>query len=121
MTIEQSPVTILGDLIEQLESEIDRYEISTSEALARAYAAGADQQLAEDAKWLDHHALNEAHLKTIPVGDLLKEAMRPRPLSLKEQAKFAAAVLRSPDETCSIAELQQHWHTICNALEQLND
>jgi hypothetical protein len=121
MTIEQSPVIILGDLIEQLESDIDRYEISTSEALARAYAAGADQQLAEDAKWLDHHALNEAHLKTIPVGDLLKEAMRPKPPSLKEQAKFAAAVLRSPDETCSIAELQQHWHTICNALEQLND
>jgi len=84
MTIEQSPVTILGDLIEQLESKIDQYEISTSEALARAYAAGADQQLAEDAKWLDHHALNEAHLTIIPVGDLLKEAMRPKPLSLKE-------------------------------------
>ena len=111
----------LGDLIEQLESEIDRYEISMSKALARVYAA-----------WLDCNALNEAHLmalisnlqkmrKTIPVGDLLKEAMRPKPPSLKEQAKFAAAVLRSPDETCSIAELQQHWHTICNALEQLND
>jgi hypothetical protein len=83
--------------------------------------SAADQQLAEDAKWLDYNALNEAHLKTIPVGDLLKEAMRPKPPSLKEQAKFAAAVLRSPDETCSIAELQQHWHTICNALEQLND
>jgi hypothetical protein len=102
MTIEQSPVTILGDLIEQLESEIDRYEISTSEALARAYAAGADQQLAEDAKWLDYNALNEAHLKTIPVGDLLKEAMRPKPPSLKEQAKFAAAVLRSPTENASL-------------------
>ena len=121
MTTDRSSLIIPCDLIEQLESEIDRYEISTSEALARAYAAGADQQLAEDAKWLDCNALNEAHLKTIPVGDLLKEAMRPRPLSLKERAKFAAAVLRSPDETCSIAELQQHWHTICNALEQLND
>ena len=82
----QHSVTALSDLIEQLESDIDRYEISTSEALARAYAAGADQQLAEDAKWLDYHALNEAHLKTIPVGDLLKEAMRPKPPSLKKQA-----------------------------------
>lgn len=86
MTTELNPALKLGDLIEQLESDIDRYEISTSEALARAYAAGADQQLAEDAKWLDYNALNEAHLKTIPVGDLLKEAMRPKPPSLKEQA-----------------------------------
>ena len=51
----------------------------------------------------------------------LRAARRPKPPSLKEQAKFAAAVLRSPDETCSIAELQQHWHTICNALESLPD
>ncbi len=86
MTTELNPALKLGDLIEQLESEIDRYEISTSEALARAYAAGADQQLAEDAKWLDCNALNEVHLKTIPMGDLLKEAMRPKPPSLKEQA-----------------------------------
>lgn len=103
MAIEQSPVTILGDLIEQLESDIDRYEISTSEALARAYAAGADQQLAEDAKWLDHHALNEAHLKTIPVGDLLKEAMRPKPLSLKEQA---LAVIEN-SEICDHVSIEQ--------------
>ena len=82
----QYPVTALSDLIEQLESDIDRYEINTSEALARAYAAGADQQLEQDAKWLDHNALNEAHLKTIPVGDLLKEAMRLMSPSLKEQA-----------------------------------
>ena len=79
-------VTMLSDLIEQLESDIDRYEISTSQALARAYAAGADQQLELDAKWLDHNALNEAHLKVVPMGDVLKEAMRPKPPSLKEQA-----------------------------------
>ena len=79
-------VTMLSDLIEQLESDIDRYEISTSQALARAYAAGADQQLELDAKWLDHNALNEAHLKVVPMGDVLKEVMRPKPPSLKEQA-----------------------------------
>jgi hypothetical protein len=53
---------------------------------ARAAAWGADQQLAEDAKWLDHNALNEPHLRITPVGELLKEAMRPKPPSLKEQA-----------------------------------
>ena len=52
----------------------------------RAAQWGADQQLAEDAKWLDHNALNEPHLRITPVGELLKEAMRPKPPSLKEQA-----------------------------------
>ena len=47
---------------------------------------GANQQLELDAKWLDHNALNEAHLKIAPMGDALKEAMRPKPPSLKEQA-----------------------------------
>jgi hypothetical protein len=52
----------------------------------RAAQWGADQQLAEDAKWLDHNALNEPHLRITPVGESLKEAMRPKPPSLKEQA-----------------------------------
>ena len=47
---------------------------------------GADQQLTADAKWLDHNALNEPHLRITPVGEALKAAMRPKPLSLKEQA-----------------------------------
>lgn len=55
----------------------------------RAAQWGADQQLAKDAKWLDHNALNEPHLKIIPMGESLKEAMRPKPTSLKEQALMA--------------------------------
>jgi len=102
MTIEQSPVTILSDLIEQLESEIDLYEISTSEALARAYAAGADQQLELDAKWLDCNALNEAHLKIAPMGEVLKEAMRPKPPSLK------AGAIEVLDELDGLFE--HHWN-----------
>lgn len=47
---------------------------------------GADQQLLKDSKWLDHNALNESHLRIIPVGESLIQAMRPGPLSLKEQA-----------------------------------
>ena len=94
MTIEQSPVTILGDLIEQLESKIDQYEISTSEALARAYAAGADQQLEQDASWLDTCALFSAHLTITPSGDALREAMRPKQTSLKEQALAELELLR---------------------------
>jgi hypothetical protein len=52
----------------------------------RAAQWGADQQLAEDAEWLDHNALNDVHLKIIPLGEALKEAMRPKLPSLKEQA-----------------------------------
>ena len=111
----QHSVTMLSDLIEQLESGIDCYEISTSQALARAYAAGADQQLELDAKWLDHNALNEAHLKIAPMGDVLKEAMRPKPPSLKEQA------LKALDDI-SIASFEQDAaNTIRYALEQLDD
>jgi hypothetical protein len=50
----------------------------------RAAAWGADQQLTADAKWLDHNALNEPHLRITPVGESLKEAMRPK--SAKERA-----------------------------------
>jgi len=47
---------------------------------------GADQQPANDAEWLDQHALDAPHLKITPVGESLKEAMRPKPPSLKELA-----------------------------------
>ena len=62
--------------------------LSDSERFLTTRAAqwGADQQLELDAKWLDHNALNEAHLKIAPMGEVLKEAMRPKPPSLKEQA-----------------------------------
>ena len=100
---------MLSDLVEQLESDINRYGISTSQAIARAYAAGADQQLELDAKWLDHNALNEAHLKISPMGDALKEAMRPKPSSLKEQALAWCNDYIDPDGV------------IRRALEQLDD
>ena len=75
---------------------------------------GGDEELEACCEWLDCEGWSGESRQ-------LRAARRPKPPSLKEQAKFAAAVLRSPDETCSIAELQQHWHTICCALEQLDD
>tara|TARA_R110000868_G_scaffold64077_1_gene192816 strand:+ start:2953 stop:3330 length:378 start_codon:yes stop_codon:yes gene_type:complete len=80
---------------------------------AEAAKWGADQELEACIEWLDKG------LMTPYVAIRLRSDRRPNSPSLKEQAKFAAAVLRSPDETCSIAELQQHWHTICKALEEL--
>jgi len=88
----QHPITPPPELVQQWVG--DYYGCPVSGELAgvetaiatRAAQWGADQQLAEDAKWLDHNALNEPHLRITPVGESLKEAMRPKPPSLKEQA-----------------------------------
>jgi hypothetical protein len=66
---------------------------------------GADQQLAEDAKWLDQHALDAPHLKITPVGESLKEAMRPKPPSLKEQSIALLDRIQSNKQQWLIEEL----------------
>ena len=109
---DQHPITPPPELVQQWINEEDG--LTAGHIATQAARWGADQELEACCKWLDERAvLNGA--------TALRTARRPKPPSLKEQAKFAAAVLRSPDETCSIAELQQHWHIICNALEQLDD
>ena len=85
------PVTPPPELVQQWINEADgghdpRWQDYEQDIATRAAQWGADQQLAEDAKWLDHNALNEPHLRITPVGESLKEAMRPKPPSLKEQA-----------------------------------
>ena len=87
------PITPPPELVQQWIEEtrshdcIGAYPADLEQCVAaRAAQWGADQQLAEDAKWLDHNALNEPHLRITPVGESLKEAMRPKPPSLKEQA-----------------------------------
>jgi len=79
---------------------------------------GADQQLELDARWLDHNALNETHLKITPIGDVLKEAMRPTPPTLKEQA-LAALERYEAEEWCE--EMTFVSSVIRRALEQLDD
>ena len=76
-------------------------------------------ELLEWAERTSSHYYKQADVIIRARAALTEPEPEPEGPSLKEQAKFAAAVLRSPDETCSIAELQQHWRTICNALEAL--
>jgi hypothetical protein len=76
---------------------------------------GADQQLAKDAEWLNHNALNEPHLRITPVGQSLKEAMRPKPPSLKEQALELVNRSKSAMSVLTISEVE----TIRRALEAL--
>ena len=87
------------------------YESYIAEQAARW---GADQQLAEDAKWLDQHALDAPHLKITPVGESLKEAMRPKPPTLKEQA---LEVLNITQKGYGLAEVD--LDTIRRAIEAL--
>ena len=81
---------------------------------------GADQQLTEDAKWLDHNALNESHLRIIPVGKSLREAMRPKPPSLKEQALEALGRFSANSHTTA-HQMQNDFDLFRRALEALDD
>jgi hypothetical protein len=111
----QHPIIPPPELLQQWMTEFYGAPVVPGEACTdlatRSAQWGADQQLAEDAKWLDHNALNEPHLRITPVGELLKEAMRPKPPSLKEQAL---------DELTSAERLYPaDWRTIRRALEAL--
>lgn len=106
------------ELVEQWASEKDYderdwlYELHIAN---RATQWGANQQLEKDAKWLDHNALNDPHLRITPVGESLKEAMRPKPPTLKEQALYALDEAESSD----CLHLNGLGDTIRRALEQL--
>lgn len=121
---DQHPITPPPELVQEWLAEIwhegtpVRVAASDLHIATQAAQWGADQELEALCELLI--ADNWFALDGKCITDL-RATRRPKPKSLKEQAKFAAAVLRSSDETCSIAELQRHWHTICNALEQLND
>jgi hypothetical protein len=105
------------ELVEQWASEKDYderdwlYELHIAN---RAAQWAADQQLEEDAKWLDYNALNEPHLRITPVGESLKEAMRPKPLSLKKQALIELGDVYNEDKIDDIA-----YDTIRRAIEAL--
>jgi hypothetical protein len=77
---------------------------------------GADEQLEQDARWLDTCALFSTHLTITPSGDALRQAMRSKPPSLKDEVKqiidclVEGDCLNDEDET-----------TLRRALEQLND
>lgn len=117
MTTEQSPAAKLGDLIEQLESSIDQYEISTSEALARAYATGTDWQLEACCDYLMRCAAWEPE-------DIqeMRDLLRPKPPSLKQQALQALANADGADYPVVVTVLNADQHAlICKALEQLDD
>jgi hypothetical protein len=105
------PPELVAQWTEKAEHWEGSYEIDIA---TQAAQWGADQQLAEDAKWLDHNALNEPYLRITPMGESLKEAMRPKPPSLKEEA---LEVLGNVQKGWGLAEVD--LDTIRRALEAL--
>ena len=83
---QEHPITPPPELVQQwwdgTHGALYEFEAVTTQA-ARW---GADQQLEQAAKWLDTCALFSAHLTITPPGDALRQAMRPKSPSLKEQA-----------------------------------
>ena len=116
----EHPITPPPELVQQWASEFYGTIIAPGEAsiaiATQAARWGADQQLQLDARWLDHNALNETHLKITPIGDVLKEAMRPKPPSLKEQALIELGDVYNRDKIDDVT-----YDTIRLALEQLDD
>ena len=115
---EEHPITPPPKLVLQwLEDGPEDSVFGISKHIATQAARwGSDQQLELDAKWLDHNALNEAHLKVVPMGEVLKEAMRPKPPSLKEQALVALMALEIDEPG-----YEGTYDTIRRALAALDD
>lgn len=112
------PITPPPELMQQWASEFYGTTIApdreASYVATQAARWGADQQLEKDAEWLDTNALFTQNLTISPSGDTLRQAMRPKPPSLKEQA------LEALDRMDQLPTAEDQ-HTIRRALEQLND
>jgi len=119
---EQHPITPPPELVEQWNEE-GSYEDGTDDwamfLATQAARWGADQQLEQDAKWLDTNALYTRNLTVSPSGDALRQVMRPKPPSLKEQA--LASVKRFEDSGEFFSDQMRELGFIRRALEQLDD
>jgi len=85
MTDQQHPITPPLELLQQWAFEYwgPQEPVGEGETYIATQAArwGADQQLEQDAKWLDTNALFSHNLTISPSGDALRQKMRPKPPS----------------------------------------
>jgi len=127
---EQHPITPPPELVEQWRNlpeyvsqlrTMSMVTITTEklqDIATQAARWGADQQLDQDAKWLDTNALFSHNLTITPSGGALRQVMRPKPPSLKKQALEELSLISiSPESGVRASALD----TIRRALEQLDD
>jgi hypothetical protein len=103
------PITPPADLLKRWEDAWFDEEEHPDVLLIQAFQAGADQELETCLKWLEQ---NQGRWE-IPMA--LRDARRPKPPSLKEQALDAHNRMMAGTET------QDDWMIIRRALEQLDD
>ena len=106
MTNQQHPITPPEDLLQQLRRSADTW----LKQITIAYQAGADQELEACCEWLDRN--NQWAKVDI---DELRDARRPKPPSLKEQA------LEAQRRMWSGASNHDDWDLVRRALEALDD
>lgn len=107
------PITPPPELVQQWIKGWDHTDGSTNTEHVAAQAAqwGADQELEACCEWLGQKVLLQHQSDVVPA---LRDARRPKPLSLKEQA---LETLKYPKDFWSEAEVD----TIRLALEALSD
>ena len=115
---QQHPITPPSELLAYWERELYEEGEDYGVILVQAYQSGADEQLEQAAKWLDISALFSAHLTITPSGDALRQAMRPKAPSLKEQA---LEIVRGTPVNSAGLYSYEHVEIIRRALEQLDD
>lgn len=104
----QHPITPLPELVRQWQQEANHNEPMFPQVANQAAQWGADKELNACCEWF---VCDWGDLET---ADKLRDARRPQPLSLKEQA---LSVL----DGCSDLFDGAHQNIIRQALEQLND
>ena len=112
----QHPITPTPELVQQWLGNyfgcVVNGELSDSEKYLAIQAArwGADQELEACCEWVKGHWLS----------DELRDARRPKPPSLKEQALEAAQrFYANGHDDCSDEEVKEDFDIICRALESL--
>jgi hypothetical protein len=86
MTNQQHPTTPPPELIKQLEDDWFRCRKKANVLLIQAYQAGADQELEACVEWLGDAPVVYNNNGDLHPGSYLRDARRPKPPSLKEQA-----------------------------------
>ena len=113
MTNQQHPITLPEDLLQQLRRSADTW----LKQITIAYQAGADQELEACCEWLGDAPVVYDNNSYLHPGSYLRDARRPKPPSLKEQALTALhAVATGANDT---REQHQDLDTIRQALEAL--
>ena len=111
----QHPITPPSELVEQWRNS----KILLKDALMVAAQWGADQQLEAFVEWFQEFYKTESWVK----HDLkhLRAAMRPKPLSLKEQALARTDAILNDPNLALLAEVRETLELNRRALEALDD